>query len=199
MGERDGLTPPGFDWNNSPSALAGARVEGRGVVLTTSNGTAALRWLKSAPVVLAACLLNGPACAGQALALAGGTGADLGIACAGRGRRLALDDAVCAGHLVELAMRASSGGLELTDAALAARQLWLSNAEDVLGAFRLSGSGQRLAEIGQEQDVRFCARTAVSGSVPSLVRGAPDRFERVEQAVAQPTARCSIGRTHGMA
>jgi 2-phosphosulfolactate phosphatase len=180
-GERNGLTPAGFRWNNSPAALAQADFAGEEVVLTTSNGTAALRWLRNAPAVLAGSLLNGPACAERAVAVAGQQDGDVGIACAGRGRRFALDDAICAGYLVEMALGAYAPELKMTDAARAARQLWLSNREDIAGAFRLSGSGQRLAEIGLDEDVLFCARTAVSEAVPELRRGSPDRFVRASE------------------
>ena len=186
-GERNGLTPAGFRWNNSPAELAQADFAGEEVVLTTTNGTAALRWLRNAPGVLAGSLLNGPACAARALAVAGEQGGDVGIACAGRGRRFALDDALCAGYLVEMALRAAPHELKTTDAARAARQLWLGNREDVAGAFRLSASGQRLAEIGLEADVLFCARMGVSEAVPELRRGLPDRFVRAERVTNGPT------------
>lgn len=51
-GERDGLKPAGFDFGNSPSELADARLEGRRVIYVTSNGTNALRAVAAAPRVL---------------------------------------------------------------------------------------------------------------------------------------------------
>src|SRR5688500_18674541 len=42
FGEVDGHPPAGFDFGNSPVEASTARVEGRGAVLFTTNGTAAL-------------------------------------------------------------------------------------------------------------------------------------------------------------
>lgn len=42
LGERKGLTPPGFEGGNSPVAARGMELHGRRVILTTSAGTQAL-------------------------------------------------------------------------------------------------------------------------------------------------------------
>ncbi len=170
MGERDGLPLPGFDYGNSPTALLDADLQGREVVLTTSNGTAALCRLADARAVLVGCMRNATACCRVALTQAQQLGAPLGIACAGRHRRFVLDDAVCAGALVDtlLALAPAAGmTLELTDGAVAARRLW-STYDDVRVAFRASNSGRRVQEIGAAADIAFCAEQDVSVVVPRL-------------------------------
>jgi 2-phosphosulfolactate phosphatase len=174
MGERDGLPLPGFDYGNSPTALLDLDLRGREAVLTTSNGTAALCRLAGARAVLVGCMRNATACCRVALSLAHEMDVPLGIACAGRHRRFVLDDAVCAGALVDiLLMAAQAAGmtLELTDGAVAARRLW-SAYDDVRVAFRASNSGQRVQEIDAAADVAFCAEMDVSETVPRLGEGA---------------------------
>jgi 2-phosphosulfolactate phosphatase len=173
MGERDGLPLPGFDFGNSPTALRSVDLAGREAVLTTSNGTAALCRLVDARAVFVGCLRNATACCRRALALAQESGAPLGIACAGRHRRFVLDDAVCAGALVDLlTQRAQTDGiaLSLTDGAVAARQLWASY-PDPLVPFRISNSGQRLQEIDAAADIAFCAQRDAAELVPRLGKG----------------------------
>jgi 2-phosphosulfolactate phosphatase len=180
-GERDGLAPPGFDFSNSPSELTRAELEGKTVVLTTSNGTAVLRRLTHAPAVLIGCLLNATACCQQALALAERYNANLGIVCAGQHGYFVLDDGVCVGFLVETVVRllqSRGGECVLGDAAQAARQLWRSY-PDLDTAFRESASGRRVLEIELEEDITFCTRPDVSRVVPILVRAAPPRIERL--------------------
>lgn len=181
-GERDGLAPPGFDFGNSPSELAHAALEGKTVVLTTSNGTVALRRLAHAPAVLIGCLLNATACCQQGLALAERYDAPLGIVCAGRHGYFVLDDSVCAGFLVETVMgllRSRGEECTLGDAARAAWRLWRSY-PDFCTAFRESASGRRVMEIGLEEDMVFCARPDVSRGVPILVQATPPRLEQLD-------------------
>jgi 2-phosphosulfolactate phosphatase len=180
-GERDGLMPPGFDFGNSPAELARAELEGRITVLATSNGTVVLRRLADAPAVLIGCLLNATACCRQALALAQRYDASLGIVCAGRDGSFVLDDGVCVGFLVETVidlLRSRGDECILGDAARAAWQLWHSY-PNFDTAFRESASGRRVVQIGQEEDIAFCARPDVSRIVPILVQATPPHIERL--------------------
>ncbi|MCL4289306.1 MAG: 2-phosphosulfolactate phosphatase [Thermoleophilia bacterium] len=157
-GERGCVRIPGFDRGNSPQEFAGA---GDGaVILTTTNGTRALvsaaaacRW------VLAGSLLNLEA----VTAAAREAGEDIVVVCAGVLGAFAIDDAYCAGRIVELL------GGEPTDAAAAAVRLSRSfpSAEEGLGA---SQSARNLLGAGLESDIPFCARESVLGVVPRFTR-----------------------------
>ncbi len=57
IGERFGIKIPGFDFNNSPSDLMAADLEGKIAALTTTNGTRALNNLKTEKI-LASSFLN---------------------------------------------------------------------------------------------------------------------------------------------
>jgi 2-phosphosulfolactate phosphatase len=180
-GERDGLKPPGFDFNNSPSELAQADLEGKTLVLSTSNGTKVLLGLPHAPAVLVGCLLNATACCWQGLALAEQYGAGLGIVCAGTNGQFVLDDAVAVGFLVDRViglLDAYGGECTMNDAALAAHRLSRGYA-DFDAAFRQSASGRRVIEIGAEEDLAFCARVDTSQVVPRLFLSTPPLIERL--------------------
>ena len=67
-GERKMLTVPGFDLGNSPREFTREAVEGKTVLLTTTNGTAAMLGLQGARDVVVASYVNsrggvGAACA----------------------------------------------------------------------------------------------------------------------------------------
>ncbi|GGM71261.1 hypothetical protein GCM10007108_06730 [Thermogymnomonas acidicola] len=47
VGERFGLKVPGFDYNNSPSELMGADLQGREVIFTSTNGTKVLERIRN--------------------------------------------------------------------------------------------------------------------------------------------------------
>ncbi|MBN1487802.1 MAG: 2-phosphosulfolactate phosphatase [Anaerolineae bacterium] len=179
IGERNGLRVAGFDFGNSPTALLDAKIAGKGAVLTTSNGTVALRSLPHAPVVCAGCLRNATASCEKALDAAQQYNGTLCIVCAGRGGSFVMDDSVCAGYMVAASMKIlEKQGLpiECTDAALAARRLYYSY-PDIPAAFKDSDSGRRVIEIGQAADLEFCAQIDVSRQVPVLQPGEPLRVQ----------------------
>jgi 2-phosphosulfolactate phosphatase len=176
-GERNIVTPPRFDFGNSPVEIQRADLTGRRLVLSTRNGTAVLRGLRGDGVTLIGCLLNATACARAAVAIARETGSPIGIVCAGRFGGFAIDDALTAGLLVERIVVAADGALELTEAAGAARHLWQTT-PDLEGAFRASISGRLLAGLGLAHDTAFCLAVDSSTVVPVLVRDVPARIER---------------------
>ena len=161
-GERRGLAIEGFDLGNSPPEFTAAAVAGKRVVMSTTNGTAALVAASGAERVLVAAFVN------LAAVVAAVEGAErLAVVCAGRDGRFSIDDALCAGMLVSRLADRLGGALELEDAGRAALALASSYAPDV--DFLLhSASGAALAAIGLEEDVRWCARADVFDLVPEL-------------------------------
>src|SRR5512142_3182270 len=91
-GERNCVRIEGFDLGNSPLEMTGESVGGRQVIMTTTNGTSALAAAASARRVLVASLLNVDAVARE---LAEGD-QEITFLCAGREKRFALEDAICA-------------------------------------------------------------------------------------------------------
>ena len=180
-GERGGITPRGFDYNNSPAELSGSELHGRLVVLSTSNGTAVLAALQAAPLVLAGCLLNARACAEAAVAAATTLRTGVGVVCAGTLGRFALDDAATAGMLVGRlmdALAARGNGWSLSDAAIGAVRL-RSSFPDIGEALAQSVAGRLVTRLGAGDDVPFCARVDASATVPVLRAGHPLRVERL--------------------
>jgi 2-phosphosulfolactate phosphatase len=166
-GELDAVAPPGFDYGNSPVEASRAEVEGRPVIFATTNGTAAIRAVRALGPVLVGALRNARAAAAEATAAALERGCDLTIVCAGREGSFGLDDAYCAGVLVERILRLATP--HLTDAAEAARRLERS-APDALELFTRTAAGQNVIRLGLGPDVDFCAQVDVSQAVPRLGR-----------------------------
>jgi 2-phosphosulfolactate phosphatase len=183
VGERHLRRPAGFDFANSPMALARGGVHGGSVVLSTTNGTAILKMLRGSEYVLVGCLRNARACGGAAFRLAEARGLGIRVVCAGRLRRFVLEDAVAAGVIVSRIVEAAAArGIEanLTDAARVAVRL--SGAyPDTLTALLDSDGGRILREMGQEEDVPFCAEVDVTDAVPILRDGDPMRIERLRE------------------
>ena len=164
-GERDCVRIDGFDLGNSPAEIAAEPRSGR-LVLSTTNGT---RLLVAAAArsehVLVGSLANIGAVAAAVRALAP---EHVAILCAGVEGALALDDAYCAGRLVE---RLDG---ERSDSAVAAAALAAHDPD----ALARSSSAANLRRAGLEEDVAWCAVEDRLDVVPAVVARGP-RFVQV--------------------
>lgn len=172
MGERDALPPKGFDLGNSPRELTPELLGTRPVaVMTTTNGTPVLKRVAREGVsVLAACARNAEAVIGRALCL----GERLGVLCAGRLGRQALDDTACAGLLAHRFLERVPHG-DLDDGALLALSFWHQGQGDLEPLVRKARHSRILEDAGLGEDIRFCCRVDCSSTTPLLggYRGRP--------------------------
>ncbi|MEX0674383.1 MAG: 2-phosphosulfolactate phosphatase [Gaiellaceae bacterium] len=163
-GEREARRIEGFDVGASPRELLDARA--RTLILSTTNGTRAiLAAAAHADEVVLGSLLNLDAIVRHAT----GRSADVAVVCAGFKGAFALDDAYCAGRIVQLL----DG--ERSDAAIAA--------ELVARAFPTALAGLNARTYGPpglEEDIAFCARESVLEVVP--------RFSRMSGTAAEIVA-----------
>jgi 2-phosphosulfolactate phosphatase len=149
-GERDAVRIENFDVGASPREFLEPRAET--LILSTTNGTRAiLETARRCERVVLGSLLN------QAAVARDVGDEDVVVVCAGFKGTFALDDAYCAGRIVQLLKG------ERTDAALA---------ELVARAFprALDGLNARTyGPPGLEEDIAFCAREDVLDVVPRLI------------------------------
>ncbi|HZO94470.1 MAG TPA: 2-phosphosulfolactate phosphatase [Candidatus Baltobacteraceae bacterium] len=165
-GERHALRIEGFDLDNSPASFAPEVVRGKTLVMTTTNGTAALRAVAGAASVRTAALANRMAVAD---ALAQENGAIL-VACAGESGRFALEDALGAGALVD-ALLSLCADVEIGDGARAAALLYRCVSERLADAIASADHAQTLAAKGFARDVTRCAALDTLDVVPTLRDG----------------------------
>jgi 2-phosphosulfolactate phosphatase len=165
-GERGGERLDGFDLGNSPLDCTPERVRGRSIVLTTTNGTAAMLKACEAGAAALAALTN----VGAAVRWAVSQGADLTVLCAGEQGGFSLEDAVCAGLLAEGLARVPAG-VKLSDAAQAARCLGVLYGSRLDRLRRDSGWARHLEARARGADLDCCLRVDASGLVPVLAGG----------------------------
>src|ERR687886_1639661 len=107
-GERKMHPIPGFDLGNSPREFTREAVEGKTVLITTTNGTAAFAPIQGARDVVVASYVNYTAVATLLRAAARG-GNDVTLVCAGRDRQFSLEDAACAGRFARAVCKRAEG------------------------------------------------------------------------------------------
>ena len=161
-GERGGLRIEGFDLGNSPLEFTPDAVADRMLVMSTTNGTPTMIAALPARRTIAASFLNLGA---AATAVAGEVAVT--VICAGRERRFALEDAVCAGMFVERVTQGRSD-YDLNDAAMAALALAKRFGGDLDAMMRDTAAGRQLIDIGHDHDVVYCAGVDQLDVVPRL-------------------------------
>lgn len=154
-GERRMLKMDGFDLGNSPREHTREAVEGKTVLLSTTNGTKALLAVQGARDVVVASYVNLTAVSAMLRAALRG-GADITIVCAGQDRQFALEDAACAGRYV-LHVSKRLAGVEINDAALAASLIDKKYGNNLTQLFNTAVHGRNLAAAGFADDLGVCA------------------------------------------
>jgi len=177
-GERKNLTIPGFDLGNSPREFTREAIEGKTILFTTTNGTAALIAAQAAREVLVGSFVNFTAVAAMMRAAARARH-DVAIIAAGSERHFSLEDAVCAGRYVRTIRRGLTG-IGLNDGAQAALQLEKRYGQDLTRLFEEATHGHALAEAGFAEDLTICAQLDGYPVVPvyqdrQVTRLGPDR------------------------
>lgn len=169
-GEWQGIKLTGFDMDNSPAEAKKYPVENRDVALCTSNGTRVIEKARDCVQLFIASLLNARACARAAILKAQVASCGITIVCAGQYGKFVLDDAYCAGFLLqEIEILASDMGFDLnmSDACRAAKALIIAY-PDARIAFMESASGKLLLKTGGIDDFEFCLQTNTSQVVPYM-------------------------------
>jgi 2-phosphosulfolactate phosphatase len=154
-GERSAVKIEGFDVGASPREFVG-EPRAKTVIFSTTNGTRAIleTAARSGEVLLGSLLNLDPVAAAVRE-----RGQDVVVVCASFQGAFALDDAYCAGRIVQLL------GAEPTDAAKAADAIaraWPDAHEALLA--------RTYGPPGLEEDIAFCAQVSTLDVVPRLNR-----------------------------
>jgi len=177
-GERNALPIPGFALGNSPLEMTEAVVQGKTIVMTTTNGTAALLATAGAADVYLAAAVNLEAATARARSVleAGGS---IMILCAGREGQFGLDDAYAAGRLVTN-LREGRRRDGLNDGAIAAIELVRRYRDRWRRPLTLSAAGRDLAKLGMAADV---VEAATEDRYPVLPRYKDRRIQAIVREV----------------
>lgn len=171
-GERDGLKiranltgSVDFDFGNSPREFLPEKVRGRTIVMTTTNGTRALRACARAEAVLIGSFLNLRAVIHW---IRRELPPHLILVCAGTHDQAALEDTLAAGALCERLWPYYASG-QVADSAEIARRIYPLLQADLIGAMKHARNGQRLFNIPElRADVYYCVQRETLSFVAGL-------------------------------
>lgn len=165
-GERKGYKIEGFVLGNSPAEYSRERVEGRKVILCTTNGTKAIKWAQGADEVLIGAFLNMQ----KLINYLKENLQNLVIVCSGREGNLSLEDLACAGMIIS-ELDSAGIDLQLSDSARVASLIWRQlAAPDLVQFIRGTEHGRYLMGIGMEQDLLSCVTLNKYAILPRYVK-----------------------------
>jgi 2-phosphosulfolactate phosphatase len=159
--EREGRKAEGFDLGNSPFSYMEPEIQGKTLVMTTTNGTHAIRLSMAADKVVAGAFLNLESVA----AFLEAEQKDVLVVCAGWKGNFNLEDTLFAGGL---AHRLENTFAAANDATLAALHLYRLAQTDMLGFLSNSSHVQRLKNLDIIKDIAFCLQEDQYDVVPVL-------------------------------
>jgi 2-phosphosulfolactate phosphatase len=171
-GERDGVRiraaltgGTDFDLGNSPREFTKEKVTGKTIVMTTTNGTRALRSCAHAKTILIGSFLNMKATVEYVQAT---SPQKLLIICSGTYEQAAYEDALGAGALCDL-LWSKIDPRQISDSAKIARELYAIASKDITAAAATSRNGTRLTGIPELcDDVPFCTQRDIFNFAASL-------------------------------
>ena len=161
-GEREGTKIEGFDLGNSPREYKRETVKDKIIIFSTTNGVKTLEMVKGAYRIIIGSFLNLQAVCNYCANYKG----DISIICAGKEGKFSLEDAACAGMLIDSLKNVLSDTCQESDANLTARLLYKKFGNNILEILQKSQHGRYLESIGLGEDLKFCSQLDFFHIVP---------------------------------
>ncbi len=183
-GERNARMIEGFNLGNSPTEYTPDVVRGKSIIFLTTNGSVAMVRGRHAKTLIVAGFVNLSAVVDHLCELQ----SDFTVVCAGKENTFCIEDAVCAGRIINTLSKETKLEIIPDDAGLAAATLDKLLGKNILKLLKSSEHGRYLTEIGFGEDLKICAGIDSIGVLP-LLAGNVIRDQRPAHAPAGKSRR----------
>ncbi|QAA30645.1 2-phosphosulfolactate phosphatase family protein [Clostridium manihotivorum] len=163
-GERRAVKIDGFHMSNSPLEYTRKEVEGRTVILSTTNGTKAINNCLEADKIYIGCMLNAKAVADKLIEL----DKDVVFVNAGTLGKFSIDDFICAGYMIKCLSKNSNA--VISDLAFTAKYVYDNN-NNVLDYIKNARHYEVLKSLNLEADIQYCVKKDLFSIVPEYKQG----------------------------
>ncbi|MGX9134765.1 2-phosphosulfolactate phosphatase [Rummeliibacillus sp. JY-2-4R] len=153
----EGMLPP------HPNALINC-VKDKSIILSTTNGTVAIRKAIEAKKVYIACLLNAKSVAQQIINH--DEDETIILVCSGSSGAFNIEDFFGAGYFIDKLLSHAENDFEFTDAAFAAHQFYKGQAENGIEILRSSRVGKKLVRKNLSDEIDFILQFDLYDVVP---------------------------------
>ena len=162
-GERDGKVAEGLEYGNSPFEYPREFIEGKTLVLTTTNGTRLLHIAleKGAREIITGAFTNLTAVCDHLIAMK----QNVVLGCAAWKDRVNMEDVLCAGAIIS---RVREHFDINCDSSHIAETMYLKGKKDLFAFIKKNNAShyQRLMKFGLEKDIRYCLTDDLANVLP---------------------------------
>jgi 2-phosphosulfolactate phosphatase len=170
--ERQGKIVEGFDFGNSPYSYMRPEIKDQTVVLSTTNGTKSINIAKDAGQVVIGSLSNLDTLKEWLVE----QNKNVLCLCSGWQNKFNLEDTICAGAILDHLLSTGKYRSE-EDASIAAKYLFLSAKDNILGYLKASSHRRRLKNLNLNEDIKYCLTPNTAPVIP-ILKG--DRLVSIE-------------------
>lgn len=163
-GERNALKIEGFDYSNSPLEYTEETVKGKTVIMTTTNGTQAIKNSESAENIIIASMINGSAVAKKIAK----ENKDVVFINAGTYGQFSMDDFITSGYIISKIKEMVE--VELSDIATTSLYVYDNN-KDIISFVKEASHYKRILTLGLEDDLKYCLSKDLTDIVPEYNDG----------------------------
>ena len=163
--ERNAKPIDGFDYGNSPYHYINADVEGKILVLTTTNGTKAINNAKDHKVITAS-YINIDAVVQYLLK----DNKDVIILCSGWKGFFNLEDPIFAGTLSNVLLDSNKFS-SVCDSLFASIELMKNAGDNLFEYLSKSSHRKRLKSLNMEEDTRYCLSPPIKSDIIPILKG----------------------------
>lgn len=164
-GERNAVKINGFNFSNSPLEYTKDAVKDKILVMTTTNGTKAIRNCNTARNIIIAAMINAKSVAKKLIDLKN----DIVIVNSGTDGQFSIDDFICSGYIIENIMK-NTKEFELTDIAKVARYIYVNN-KSIIDFIKHSAHYKVIKRLNFEKDLYYCCNKDIIDVVPEYRNG----------------------------
>jgi len=165
-GERNTKKIEGFALGNSPLEYTKEAIEGKTIVLYTTNGTKAVVKAKFSENLFICSFLNLSAVAAHLISLNN----NVEILCSGKANNFSMEDTICAGKLIA-ELQKLKNDIEITDSARASLALNKSFGKSISKMLNESEHGKVLIENNFKEDIKYCSKLNATDVIPYFISG----------------------------
>ncbi|MDE0918043.1 MAG: 2-phosphosulfolactate phosphatase, partial [Flavobacteriales bacterium] len=176
--EREGQIVEGFPMGNSPISFLDPKLKGETIVLTTTNGTKAIKVAEHKETVVIGSLNNLQSLTEWLIRQERNTL----VLASGWKDKFNLEDTICAGAIIDGVLESGKFASK-EDSSVAAKFIYRSAKENIFSYLKASSHRRRLRKLNLNADVNFCLTPNNLTAIPILKDGILVPLKKVENTV----------------
>lgn len=165
-GERGGIKIDKFDFSNSPLDYIEDIVKGKSLIMTTTNGTRAIKNSEEAEKIFIGALINGRVVAEKLAKL----NKDVTFVNAGTDGEFSMDDFITSGYIINCLRDIMKNHCTLTDIAKTSEYVYINN-PSIISFVKDALHYKRMKELRYNEDLRYCLSKDLINIVPEYKDG----------------------------